>query len=164
MNTSFNSLRISFKIWITVAFSAALTLCLLWIFDDNNFDVFILMFAGIASIVVSFPAFLILLLGLYPIKTLRIEVKNKINLFLLLQFAISTLYAIAGAGFEILRGVLGYSSSNSFLKTALILDVGLFACILIAHFINQKQIWAYLADDYSTSNGFQFFFLHDIEC
>ena len=155
MNTAFNSLRISFKIWITVAFSAALILCLLWNFDNNSFDFFVLMFAGVAAIVVSFPAFLILLLGLYPIKTLRIAVKNKIYLFLLLQFAISILYALAGARFEILRGVLGYSISNSFLKTALILDVGLFACILIAHFINQKQIWAYLANDYSVSNGFQ---------
>lgn len=155
MNTAYNSLRIAFKIWITVALTAAIILNIGWTFSGSYWNLMILFLSLIASCVVSFPAFLIIMLAIYPIKTLRISTKNKIIIFLILQWFITILYAIAGAGLKLLSGVFGYSKSPGFLITVILLNFCLIACLLLANIIYQKHIWAYLADDYSESNGFQ---------
>ncbi len=155
MNTAFNSLRIAFKIWMTVAFSAAVILNVCWSISGSYWNIFIMFISVVGGCVVSFPAFLILMLVLYPIKTLRLSTKSKINIFLLLQWLLTIAYALLGAGLEMLSEIFGYGKSHSFLLTAIILNIFLITCLLLAHIIYQKAIWAYLADDYSESNGFQ---------
>lgn len=155
MNTAFNSLRIAFKIWMTVALSAAFMLNIFWSIGSSYWNLLMLFLSVIAGCVVSFPAFLILILALYPIKTLRLPTKSKINIFLLLQWLITILYAIGGASLEILSEVFGYGKSHDFLITTLILNGFLIMCLLAANIIYQKHSWCYLSDDYSESNGFQ---------
>lgn len=155
MNTAFNSLRIAFKIWMTVALSAAIILNFCWSINDNYWDIIIFFLSTIAGFVVSFPAFIILMLGIYPIKTLHLQTKTKVNIFLLLEWFITLLYACAGAGLNLIGKLFDNVISPGFLISTLLLNSILIICLLIAHLLNQKQIWAYLADDFTDSNGFQ---------
>lgn len=155
MDTAFNALRIAFKIWMMVALTAIIILCIFLSFTEPYLMLFPYVIISIVTIVFSFPAFLILLVALPLIRKLPFQIKTKVSIFLGLQWAISLLFTIIGASLDFISSFFNTEIATNFLITSLLLNACLVIGLLIANIHLQKQIWAYLANDYSHLNGYQ---------
>jgi inner membrane protein len=140
-----SSLKLSLHIWFTVCAAFGLGAVITCVY---NGDISLLPWAVAAffiSLVASIPALVVLIFALPFLKKYKGPVQAKWLLFFALLFFVCLPYGLVGAGAD--GTFSGKMNLDEAFKTCGIITVVLFACNLIAVFVNYQKIVAWMHDN-----------------
>lgn len=151
MGKNITSILLAKRLWLYSALILTSGIFIYTLIAEPEFSVFVLLVSIVASILGSFPAFLILLISFPFIKKFINGYTKRITLLFFLFLFIASIYALI-AGFIDTNPFKIYNSIQLYLTSAAIALAAVFASILIAFFINLKYIRIYFLS--TTKNTF----------
>jgi inner membrane protein len=148
MNNNYQSLNITFRIWIICAIIFATGFCIADHILEGNLNLLIIVFSFVATLAGSLPAIICLLIALPIIRRSRSNWNKKFSVFLFISFLLTLPYGFAAGLIEILpSNLLGFQRHPGFLSNVIIISGVLFICVAIAAFSVLKRIATYFSNN-----------------
>ncbi len=140
MKKEYTSAGIAFRSWVLTGLFTGIGLCVFENFQFNAAELIMFGASVAASIIGSFPAFILLLIFVPVIDRLDKSWQVKAGRLLLLQFFITAVYGIFAAVIRFSVNNFLDGGTEQFLFTALICSVVLFAAAVLAFLVLLKRL------------------------
>ncbi len=153
MNKEFTAAGIALRIWFVTALLAGALLGLFILINDRSPEWFIVFLAMLGSLIASLPAFIGLLVAIYPIKQFGQNLQRRFLVLCLFQLLLCLAYGVAATFLNFFAGVVPWVSKDQFIIIGIAITALLFACSMIATWYHLKALVSYFGPYYNADTS-----------